>query len=705
MNKFKMILVIYAVICCFGGVSYGALSAVGPTSAQTNFPLYYTDSNALALELCLIPPDAGPPCFFDPVVAGNILSETTGFGGEGFWFLADSQIDSGGVTGTLVLAIEAAYGAGDPEPGTQISFARVRVRVEVPDGTSGGTYTITHPYGAKTYADIPACDDPGKTCRLINDTIDVGVGEGVFTGALGGAIGPFLTMDPTDVNYAAISAAWPGYIGDSTTAVKVLGSLFNTNYFRIEGPDGIDIQQDLFTLIGKIFTGNVPTALKIDRATYTRSAVPDNPGHVDIFATSAPLAVVNGSGAGITSTPLTGDGAGNFYIHIPLTSATTLPAMLTVTADNSANEPTNLITNQFAPLTDFVTISRAEYSISCGKLVIDAVSSDQLAPLPQLSAAGLGVLFPGTPMQRLVVATVGNPPVAVVPPSEVTVASAKGGSEKKVVSIVESIPPVAADDAASTDTITAKVINILANDVDDGLLDPASVSIVTPALHGDAVANVDGTVTYTPDGIFTGTDSFRYTVQDTPCATSTIVATSNAATVTVTITPAYLLQVTKNGIAGDAVSSSPAGISCGPTCGAYYSGGPVTLTATPDPGNSIFINWTGDCAGDTLSCNVTMDANKSVTANFDACVNSTVRVGTGYFTNLSTAYTPVFTAAQFDLRGGENTYSGTMFNENKTVELRGGYSCDFQFRSGPSTITGQLLISAGSVIADKIVIR
>ncbi|MFZ2197885.1 MAG: hypothetical protein WAV13_09145, partial [Thermodesulfovibrionales bacterium] len=174
----------------------------------------------------------------------------------------------------------------------------------------------------------------------------------------------------------------------------------------------------------------------------------------------------------------------------------------------------------------------------------------------------------------------------------------------------------------------------------------------------------------------------------------------------VTVTAAFTLQVTKNGIAGDIVASNPGGISCGQTCQADYPGSQlVTLTATPDPGNSIFINWTGDCSGNSLSCDVTMDANKSVTANFDACVNSTVRVGTGYFTNLSAAYAPVFISAQFDLRGGENTYSGALFNENKTVALRGGYSCDFQFRSGPSAITGQLLVSAGSVIADKIVIR
>ncbi|MBI5100762.1 MAG: cadherin-like domain-containing protein [Nitrospirae bacterium] len=707
MKKFRLILMIYAVIVCCGGVSYGALTAVGPTSAQTNFPLFYTDSNTLSLELCLTPPDAGPPCFFDPVIQGNLLSGMTGFGGEGFWFLADSQLDSGGVTGTLVLAVEAAYGAGDPEPGTQISFARVRIRVDVPDGTSGGTYTVTHPYGVRTYAGIPACNDPGRTCSVINETLDVGVGApGVFTGALAGEIGPFLTMDPLDTNYAVITALWPGYIGDSATPVKVVGSPFTTNYFRVEGPGGIDVQQDLFTLIGKIYTGNVPTALKIDRVAYTRSAAPGNPGHVDIFATSAPLATVNGSGSGLPLTALTGDGAGNFYAHIFLASATTLPAVVTVTANNSANDPTNLITTLFSTLSDFVTISRAEYSTSCGKLAIDASSSDQLAPLPQLSAAGFGNLSPvaPAPLQRRVVTTAGTPPVAVMPPSEISVTSAKGGSEKKLVSIVENIAPVANYDAAITDIQTVKVINVLANDVDlDGSINTASVSIVTPAAHGTAVANVDGTVTYTPDGIFVGTDSFTYTVQDTPCAPSVLVATSNAATVTVAVN-AYSLLLTKTG--PGTVTSTPAGIDCGDRCSANFAPGQlVTLTAVPDA-LSALLGWSVDCTGSALECSLTMNTAKNVTATFDACSNSTVRVSPNFYTAISDAYTNVQTPAVYDLRGGALvTYTVPLFDQARTVTLRGGYDCGYAVRSGTSSVTGPVTVSGGAVTADSITIE
>ncbi|MFZ2199149.1 MAG: hypothetical protein WAV13_15535 [Thermodesulfovibrionales bacterium] len=425
----KSLIVFITVIFIMGfraDISSGELHSVGTTNAQTNFPFYYSDTNGLALELCLTPPDAGPPCFFDPVIAGNTLSAATGFGGEAFWFLSEASIDQPSVSGLLVMAVEAAYGAGDPAPDTQISFSRIRIRVDVLNGTPAGTYTITHPYGVNTYADLPACaTDPGELCNnVINETIDVGVGApGDFTGALKGRVGPFLTMDPTDPSYAAIRLAWPAYIGDLNTPVKVLGSPFGTNYFRIQGPGGIDVIQSLFTLMGKLYTGTIPTPLSVERASYSRTAAPGNPGHIDLFATSAALAALNVSGDGIPSTPLAGDGTGRFFIHIPLASATTVPATLTVTADNSAIFPNNTQTSVPIPLTDFVTVGKAEYNPVSGNLTIAASSGDE-APPPALTAAGFS-LTDGL----LVLST-------TTPSSIIQVLSSAGGAESRKVRVL-----------------------------------------------------------------------------------------------------------------------------------------------------------------------------------------------------------------------------------------------------------------------------
>ncbi len=100
-------------------------------------------------------------------------------------------------------------------------------------------------------------------------------------------------------------------------------------------------------------------------------------------------------------------------------------------------------------------------------------------------------------------------------------------------SIVSNAPnaaPVAVDDGATTDEDTASdPIAVLANDTDDGTLDATSVTVVSAPANGTATANVDGTITYTPEPDFNGSDSFTYTVDDNEGETS------NEATVTVTV--------------------------------------------------------------------------------------------------------------------------------------------------------------------------
>ena len=74
----------------------------------------------------------------------------------------------------------------------------------------------------------------------------------------------------------------------------------------------------------------------------------------------------------------------------------------------------------------------------------------------------------------------------------------------------------------------------------------------------------------------------------------------------------YTLSVTAlNG----AVASNPAGIDCGADCSENYApAAVVTLSAVPAAGY-VFSGWAGACAG-SGACNVSMDAAKSVSANF-----------------------------------------------------------------------------------------
>jgi len=96
--------------------------------------------------------------------------------------------------------------------------------------------------------------------------------------------------------------------------------------------------------------------------------------------------------------------------------------------------------------------------------------------------------------------------------------------------IVGNITPAANDDAAVTNEYTPVDIDVVVNDTDtDGYIDTATVVIASNPVNGAAESNDDGTVTYTPDAGFAGTDSFTYTVLDNEGAIS------NEATVMVAV--------------------------------------------------------------------------------------------------------------------------------------------------------------------------
>jgi hypothetical protein len=76
------------------------------------------------------------------------------------------------------------------------------------------------------------------------------------------------------------------------------------------------------------------------------------------------------------------------------------------------------------------------------------------------------------------------------------------------------------------------------------------------------------------------------------------------------------LAVSKSGNGTGAVTSTPAGISCGSTCSSNFSAGTlVTLTATADAG-SVFAGWSGEGCGGIGTCQLTMSQAHNVTAMF-----------------------------------------------------------------------------------------
>ena len=104
---------------------------------------------------------------------------------------------------------------------------------------------------------------------------------------------------------------------------------------------------------------------------------------------------------------------------------------------------------------------------------------------------------------------------------------AAGADGFRVFTLERQLPPVATNDTAATYEDFAVAIDDLANDLDPND-DSLSVTAVAQPANGSVALNADGTLTYTSDTDFHGSDSFIYTIDDGHCGTST-------ATVNVTV--------------------------------------------------------------------------------------------------------------------------------------------------------------------------
>jgi hypothetical protein len=386
----------------------GGLIAVGPVSGDNGFPVWYKDSTGLRLEGCL--DGADPLCGFVPGVdfpdPTRPISFPDNFPEEFFYQLASNVQDIAGGAGraTTTLALEGAFGSGPVKDGDQVVFARIRFFYS--GLQPGATYRITHPYGV----DEEVADDAGA----IRFTEDIGLAPGVFTGALDGRVGPFLQWDP-----AVAPAAPVGFVGDPNVDHPVVGSPFNTNFVRVEGP-GLAvignqsntcspattdcIQTNLFSLLGKKAT---KAGFDIQRSVYSRAD--DTGGTIDLFATSdVDPQSIQIEGQGLDPVLMRGEN-GNYVAHIHFTGGTV--PQLTVT--NVSDTPPTV-----KPSTPVDAIKgQAVWNADDNTLTVNATSSDTFAN-PLLTATGFGDLSAGVLVANNVIG----------PPASVNVTSAVGGT-------------------------------------------------------------------------------------------------------------------------------------------------------------------------------------------------------------------------------------------------------------------------------------
>jgi uncharacterized repeat protein (TIGR02543 family) len=140
----------------------------------------------------------------------------------------------------------------------------------------------------------------------------------------------------------------------------------------------------------------------------------------------------------------------------------------------------------------------------------------------------------------------------------------------------------------------------------------------------------DGSVFAGWGGACTGT-GLTCTVNMT--AARTVTATFN----TEEVADEYTLTVNVTGTGAGRVTSDVGDIdlTTGSDSAVLATGTPVLLTADPDDG-SVFAGWTGACTGTELTCTVTMDGTRNVTARFN--LEGTGEEVTVSYTITDTAY-------------------------------------------------------------------
>ena len=531
------------------GSAYAQLAAVDPgpyTFATGKFPMWYQDENQLSMELCQSRAASSrvaasvPPAYMCILLAEPGIYDDAqpmifpdNWPPEAFWFLAETTIANNAAgygMDAYVAGIEAAFASENPADGDQQSFARIRIRVNVP---LAGTYTITHPYGVET-VNVTA---PGR--RAINITRDIGIGApGNFSGAVGGAIGPFLRSvngPYTEVN--PDTGATETFVGDPNLNEAVTGSPFNTNFVRITGPAGT-IQSNVFSLSGKVLDNRQQTHVDIDRATYRRTAAGVR---AEVFAKAdssstlcfrETVALLPGPPQTPCQTNLLGDNNGLFFGHRLGTGV--VPPVVVVTATNPTG--TTRPTAVSAKLTDVVKVQTARYNWANHSLLIEATSSDEVA-IPDMVAQGYGRLSKTGTLQRITVADLTQPPATV------TVKSAAGGSDTEAVVVVGTAPntgenqaPIANADAGSTSFGVPITLSLLTNDSDPDGDNPLGITALTQPAAGQGTVALNGStsVVYTPPAVVNAplTTTFTYKAQDAKG-----LASANPATVTITVAP------------------------------------------------------------------------------------------------------------------------------------------------------------------------
>jgi parallel beta-helix repeat protein len=208
-------------------------------------------------------------------------------------------------------------------------------------------------------------------------------------------------------------------------------------------------------------------------------------------------------------------------------------------------------------------------------------------------------------------------------------------------------PPVANDDTANIPEDTVATIDVASSDTDlDGNLDPTTANSSCAngstgclgAANGSLGDNSDGTITYTPNADFNGSDSFVYEICDTlglcDTATVTITVTAVPDPPTANDDPVSTIEdtpVTINVAANDSdpdgnLDPASASVTSAPSNGTIVNNGDASFLYTPDTGFTGPDSFEYEICDTDPTCDT---ATVNITVNSSAPVIFEVRVAAG----------------------------------------------------------------------------
>ena len=679
-------------------MAFAVLQDHGPSDPLLIWPSWYRDTAGLAIGLCKSTtafcfPAAPTAGFF----AGNI-------GPEMFYNMVEFRDPNATAKAPTfqyhyLAGLEASYlPAGDPVHGTEIVFARVRMsfNFNVNDTTKNGKYTVTHPFGVQTFYNVTGTSTTNFTGAQASVffTADVPLGPaGNFDLAMGGPIGPFIKDAKMPVG--GFASGTERFVADPATAVAFTGSPFNTNFLRIDGPVGSNLDGanhdfilvNVANIVGQIWTAPIAQPLTVDSAYMTRSITSNA---VDVWATSSAGQTLVATGTGMPDMLLRPDGVtpGKYHGHVEYAPTTALPSPpASITISNSTTIPTPLaIATATAAVKDVVEISQASYNTS-SRLITVVAKSDDAVTNPQLTVQGI----PGVPsaaagvtpavtgiMSTLACTNAGitvtapsvcftyslpiDPvtQVAIEPPEKISVVSASsGGHADNVLQIVgtpenPSSPPVATDITA---TVESSGVTTLAPQL------PSNAQIIQQPIKG-IVSLVNGQWIFTANaGIAAGGgDKFTFVRQAAINLPVSNLATGN---LSIAFLPSAPIVAADQFAAGTGILR------------------PLNVQANDKPATSNTV----DAIALSSVTIVTQPTKGSATANLDGTVSYTANAtGTDTFTYTVTSIgNPTATPPVPGVTSSPATVTMTNFSSPEVVSIT---KSDYTTAKGKWVVTG-----------------